>query len=188
MMTPGTRTRYFAMWATACEEKGWNKNDQHKRREVALHCMLLVRGPAVTTSDDSWGEDETTALFTYLDHLAHPSCLERSQRWVDCQQDYRAFNRARQADWHQGKAYGKGKVNRLDRDRFNGATSAQGDPQDVFNPAAIQKRFLTTRTRHVKRKGYQRPVREAPEKGQELAGTNLASQATRTGVVGEVPF
>jgi hypothetical protein len=99
-MSPGTRTRYFSLWLAACKVKGWDSKDDGLRRATVLSCMAQVRGPAVTTSDPDFGPDEITALFVFLDHLAHPSDLLKSAAWVDCQTDYRAYNRARQADWH----------------------------------------------------------------------------------------
>lgn len=79
--------------------------------------------------------------------LANQDDLDQSARWLDCQQDYKAFNRARQADWHEGKTYGR-RPNKLDKNRFAGARSAQGGALDEFDPEAIRKRHLTMATRH----------------------------------------
>lgn len=149
-MTPAARVKYHAeYWPAACAANGWKKSDQDKRREVALCCMESVGGPLVTTSDPAFGDNETTALFCYLDHLAHQDCLDRSARWADCQEDYRAYNLARQADWHQEKLYGT-KPNRLTRDRFAGEQTAVGGPLEAFNPKKIRQRHMTVASRHQK--------------------------------------
>jgi len=90
--------------------------------------------------------DEVTALFCYCDFLATES-LEASERWVDCQRDYHAYNRARQADWHERAMYGD-RRNKLDRHRFAGAASAVGAPQEEFDPESIRQRHLTMASRH----------------------------------------
>lgn len=168
-MSPGTRTRYFSLWLAACKVKGWDAKDDGLRRATVLSCMAQVRGPQVTTSDPDFGPDEITALFVFLDHLAHPSDLLKAAAWVDCQTDYRAYNRARQADWHEEKTYGKVGSGKLRRNRFQGQKNAAGEPLDRLDPDAIRKRHLTMVSRHEK-KGYRRKPA-----GQQLAGQNLAS-------------
>lgn len=155
-MTPGQRTTYFRLWTAACRVKGWDAKDDTLRRDQVIHCMAAVRGPLVTTSDPLFGQDAVTALFTYLDFLGNPDSLEKSARWLDCQQDYRAFNRARQADWHERAAYGPKGSRKLQQNRFGGQEKAQGEMLESFDPDAIQKRFLTAVTRH-EAKGYRRP-------------------------------
>jgi hypothetical protein len=172
-MSPATRAKYFSQyWPAACAAKGWRAGDQDKRRQVTLECMRLVRGLAVTTSDTRFGPDEITALFCYLDHLAHPADLDRAARWVDCQTDYRAFNRARQADYHEAATYGGAGSKRLRKQRFGGAQSAAGEPLEKFDPEKIRKRHLTMATRH---QAKERKAREA------AAGQDLASHAPAHG-------
>lgn len=149
-MTTGQRTHYFGLWKTACAAQGWSTKDEARRRAVTAECMACVRGPAVSSSNDL-GEDEITALYCYLEFLsAGDADLDASARWLDCQQDYKAFNRAKQADWHEEKAYGKGR-NKLDRNRFKGEASAVGGPLEKFDPEAIKKRHLTMASRHQKK-------------------------------------
>lgn len=145
-MTPKTRVFFFAeVWPQVCASQGWPENDRAKRHEVVATCMRLVRGPQVESLNDL-GPDEVTALFCYCEFLA-TGTLEASQRWVDCQRDYHAYNRARQADWHEHAMYGTNK-NKLDRQRFAGASSAVGEPQEEFDPQEIRKRHLTMASRH----------------------------------------
>lgn len=161
-MTPGERVHYFVtLWPAACSVKRWNHRDEAKRRTVTAECMRLVRGPQ-TNSTTALGRDEVTALFCYLDFLAHPADLVRSARWADCQTDYHAYNRARQADWHESKAYGEGGSKRLRKQRFAGSNTAQGEPLEPFDPAAIRKRHLTMATRH---QAKQRKERAAERPG-----------------------
>lgn len=161
-MSPATRTRYFALWARAAAIKSWNPKDESQRHATVLACMVAVRGPQVTTSHTLFGPDEITALFCYLEFLAAPSDLLKSARWVDCQQDYHAFNRARQADWHEDKAYGRQGSGKLRRNRFAGQESAEGEPLDKFDPVAIRKRHLTMVGRHES-KGYRRAKKTETE-------------------------
>lgn len=149
-MTPAQRTRYFKHhWPDACAANGWNTRDEGRRKMVTAECMAAIAGPQTDSTSDL-REDEVTALFCYLEHLAAPDDLDKSARWVDCQQDYRAYNRARQADWHERSLYGK-RPNKLDRDRFDGETSAVGGPLERFDPEAIHKRHLTMASRHQKK-------------------------------------
>lgn len=165
-MTAKERSVYFGhLWPEACFANEWEVKDDARRRAVTAECMRLVRGPQ-TDSAGALGSDEVTALFTYLAHLADSASLEKSARWVTCQEDYKTFNRARQADWHERALYGKGK-NKLDRNRFGGAASAAGGPLDTLDAKEVQKRHLTFASRN------QRRMRA--EKGQKLASTNLAS-------------
>ena len=145
-MTAKTRVYFFkAVWPQVCAAQGWRKSDDDKRHEVVATCLRLVRAAAVESMNDL-GPDEVTALFCYCEFLADET-LEASQRWLDCQQDYHAFNRARQADWHERAMYGTRK-NKLDRHRFAGAASAVGEPQETFDPESIRKRHITMASRH----------------------------------------
>lgn len=168
-MNANERKIYFGqLWPAACLANEWDVKDEAKRREITAECMRLVRGPQ-TDSTSLLGPDGVTALFTYLAHLADPSSLDKSARWVTCQEDYRTYNRARQADWHERALYGAGK-NKLDRDRFRGATSAAGGALDTLDPDEVRKRHLTVASRHQKKQRQERR-----EKGQNVAGLNLAS-------------
>ncbi len=166
-MKPGARTHYHArLWPAACAAQGWKRGDEAKRREIVVRCMELVRGPKVTgTSDIAFGDAETTALFCYLAHLANPADLNLSAEWVKCQEDYRTYNLAKQADWHERELYGT-KKNRLDKNRFGGAATAAAGPLDTLDPDAVHKRHLTMASRHQKalregRKGPN-PARQPP--------------------------
>ncbi len=148
-MTPKQRVLFFRdIWPSACRKQGWSSGDDTKRHEIIASCMQLVGGPATRSTGDL-GPDEVTALFCYCEFLAKET-LEASERWVDCQQDYHAFNRARQADWHEHAMYGN-RPNKLDRQRFAGATSSAGEAAEVFDPEAIRKRHMTMASRHQKR-------------------------------------
>jgi hypothetical protein len=172
-MSPAERAHYFKrLWPAACAAKGWRASDDEKRRAVALECMQLVRGPLVTTSSPIFGRDEVTALFCYLEHLGDPASLDKSARWDTCQQDYRTYNRARQADWHERALYGRGK-NRLNQNRFGGATTAAGGPLDELDADTVRKRHLSVASRHQKKV---RQERAAAKAGPELASSAAASQ------------
>ena len=150
-MTPPTRTKYFRdLWPAACRAQGWTIKDDARRNATTLTFMEEVSGPQ-TDSTTELGPDEVTALFCYLEFLAHPDSLDHSARWLDCKTDYKAYNRARQADWHEVKTYGAAGSKKLARDRFNGECSAKGEPLDKFDPEAIRKRHLTMATRHQKK-------------------------------------
>lgn len=190
-MSPAQRKPYFALWAAACSAQGWRSADNAKRQETTVRCMAEINGPAVVSSNDL-GEDEITALFCYLKYLATGDAdLEAAARWIDCKQDYKAFARARQADWHEKILYGT-KPNKLARDRFAGAKSAVGGPLEKFDPKAINQRHLTLASRHqAKARSLGLPKPSAcsplvntpapapvPEKGQTPASQMPASRAT----------
>ncbi|MBI5771894.1 MAG: hypothetical protein HZA93_29245 [Verrucomicrobia bacterium] len=177
-MTKGERNTYFGhLWPEACLANEWDVKDEARRRAVTAEAMRLVRGPQ-TDSTGALGPDEITALFTYLRHLGNPASLDKSARWVTCQEDYRTFNRAKQADWHERETYGAGR-NRLDRDRFGGAASAAGGPLEALDADEVRKRHLTVASRH------QRKLRR--EKGQKLASQESASTAPSAPVRNESP-
>lgn len=161
-MNKETRIRYFAFWIAACKVKGWDARDQELRRGQVMFCMDQVGGPMVTTSDPAFARDETTALLVYLDHLAHPDDLVKAAAWVDCMKDYRAYNRAKQADWHEEEAYGAKGSGKLRRNRFGGQQKAAGDTFDPLDPKAIEQRFLTMRRANERRTGYVNPRDLAP--------------------------
>ena len=193
-MSPAARRVYFTtLWPAACEVCDWNPRDEAQRRAVVLDCMARVRGPAVTTSDPAFGPDEVTALFTYLAHLGDPASLDKSARWATCQEDYRTFNRARQADWHEEHAYGR-RPNKLARQRFAGAATAAGGPLETLDAAAVRQRHLTMANRHRRK---QRAAAAGHSAGQQKANQEPASRpepcpfceaAQAQGITGEVPF
>lgn len=164
-MTPKARSTYFAdLWPAAALANEWDVKDDARRRRATLDCMRAVKGPE-TDSASKLGEDEITALFTYLRHLADPASLDKSARWVTCCEDYKTFARAKQADWHERSLYGKGK-NKLDRNRFKGETSASGGPLDTLDAKEVRKRHLTVASRHQaklrKEKREQRTAAKEP--------------------------
>lgn len=159
-MSPEERSQYFGhRWPAACKARGWRVKDDVRRRHETGVCMAAIRAE-FTESVSGLGHDEVSALFCYLDFLAHPGDLKKSANWLDCQQDYRAYNRARQADWHERKTYG-GRGHKLRKNRFKGQASARGEAFDPFDPAEIRKRHLTMRTRHEKKHGY-KPKKQQP--------------------------
>lgn len=170
-MSPAQRKHYFGLWIDVCAAKGWKAKDDARRREATLDCMRAVGGPVVGTSNADFSDDEITALFCYLDHLADRASLDKSARWVTCQEDYRAFSRARHADWHERETYGKGK-NKLDRDRFKGEATAVAGPLDPLNQEQVRKRHITMASRH-----RQKLAREAEAARATAAGRDLASHA-----------
>lgn len=176
-MTPKARATYFALWQAAAVASGWNAKDEAKRRAVTTDCMRLVRGPVVKSSSDL-REDEITALFCYLEHLGDPASLEKSARWVTCQEDYKTFSRAKQADWHERETYGTGK-NRLDRDRFAGEVSAQGGALDDLDPEKVRQRHITAANRHA--------AKLKREKGQKLASQKPTTPAFPIGADAPAP-
>ena len=68
-----------------------------------------------------------------------------------------AFNRARQADYYERKTYGQGGSKKLRKNRFCGQQSAQGMPQENFDPEAARKRFVTMKSRYRTAKKKQQP-------------------------------
>ena len=164
-MTPAQRSRYFRdLWPAACAANNWSTRDEGRRKKVTADCMAAIRAPA-TDSTTALGEDEITALFCYLEFLADPDsprALDKSARWVTCQEDYRTYNRARQADWHERSLYGH-KPNKLDRDRFAGETSASAGPLDTLDPEAIRQRHITMASRHQRKTRGQKTEARKPK-------------------------
>ena len=174
-MNAAQRKIYFGtLWPAVCAANGWDRNDNARRKASLNECMRLIRAPQVESSSDL-GPDAVTALFCYLKFLAHQGDLEQSARWLDCQEDYKAFNRARQADWHEVSTYGRS-PNKLDKQRFHGATNAQGEALEEFDPEEIRRRHLTMATRHqskMKKEAVQAQARQAAgEKAPEFQTAN----------------
>lgn len=176
-MNTATRRTYFRLWQEACLANEWEVKDESRRRAVTAECMRLIRAPA-SESIRTLGPDEVTALLTYLAHLGDSASLNKSAAWVTCQEDYRTFNRARQADWHETALYGPGQ-NKLDRQRFGGRTSAAGGPLDTLDPEEVRKRHLTMASRHQRRQRQGPPAgqpepRSAPADASSVAAPELA--------------
>tara|TARA_R110002094_G_scaffold219965_1_gene192268 strand:+ start:131 stop:691 length:561 start_codon:yes stop_codon:yes gene_type:complete len=186
-MTKGERVKLFRdLWPAACLANEWDIKDDTKRREVILECMELVRGPLVTTSSPEFGRDEVTALFCYLQHLADPADFDKAARWDTCLQDYRTYNRARQADWHERKLYGD-KTNKLDRDRFNGEKNASGGPLDELDPDEVSKRHMSFAKRHQKK--MSKEGKKQPKQAEMSLPESRQRQTTpQVPVTEEAPF
>jgi hypothetical protein len=152
-MTKSARIRYHQTeWPAACAAQGWSPNDTGRRHNVILDAMFLVKGPPVTTSHASFGPAETTALFTYLRHLADPDNITLKLRWDQCMADYITFNEARQADYHEHRAYGPRGSGRFARQRFARKPTAQGDPaEDAPDSKTTRDRLMTMRARARKK-------------------------------------
>jgi hypothetical protein len=170
-MDDRTRKTYHAIeWPAACAGQKWRVRDQDKRRAVALECMALVCGPMATTSDPEWGNAETTALFTYLRHLADPDNITRSIVWDKCRADYQAFNLSRQADHWEKRGFGERGSRRLRENRFGGRKTAEGGAlEDPLTREEAQQRLwkVRQRTRAREHSGTSRPPRKVtldPEK------------------------
>jgi len=149
-MTSIQRAHYFrTLWPAACAARGWNPRDDARRKQTTAACMAAIRAP-ISDTTTALAQDEITALFCYLDHLAAPDSLDKSARWITCQDDYKTYNRARQADWHERALYGH-RPNKLDRDRFAGETSAAAGPLDTLDPEAVRQRHITMASRHQKK-------------------------------------
>lgn len=166
-MTPKERAAYFGrLWPEACFANEWDVKDEARRREVTLECTRLIR-VRPTDSTSALSRDEVTALFVYLRHLADPASLEKSADWVSCQEDYRTFNRARQADWHERELYGTGK-NKFDRNRFGGAATAAGSPLGTLDRKETAQRHLTFAHRHQKKLRAEKKAGAGPISADEL--------------------
>jgi len=191
-MKPGANTHYHARaWPAACAAQGWKRSDETKRREITRACLAAVRAPSTitTTSDLHFGDAETTALFVYLYHLANPADLNLSAEWVKCCEDYRTYNLAKQADWHERELYGS-KKNRLDKNRFGGAATAAAGPLDTLNPDAVYKRHLTMASRHQKalREGRKGPIPASQTPATTPAATPAETPNQFAYAEGENPF
>lgn len=171
-MTPLARVKYFRdLWPACCRRLGWNVRDEDLRRTVVLDCMREVRGPAVTTSSPRFGADETTALFVYLAFLSDQASFDKSAEWDTCKADYRAYNRARNADWHERETYGPAGSRKLQRDRFAKRTTAKGGTLDDIDPEETRKRHITMAQRHrdkLKREGKSAPAPTAYTPGHSV--------------------
>ena len=162
-MNARQRSSYFLAWAHVCEAQGWNSKDNSKRQGTTAACMAAIGGPTVSSTSEL-AEDEITALFCFLQHLADPASLDKSARWDTCRQDYKTFARARNADWHEEQLYGRGK-NKLDRNRFKGEASASRGPLEELDPEEVRKRHLTMASRHqraARKKGLPKPKADSP--------------------------
>jgi hypothetical protein len=168
-MNARTRTAYFALWTRVCHVQGWERMGraelEERRRSLTAEVMQQV-GAAPTESTTRLGSAEITALFTCLQHLADPDNLTKAKLWTDCQADYIAFNKSRQADWHERRAYPRG-GGKLDRQRFAGRDAAvQDDFSRPLTRAEAEQRLMTTRARANARAG--RLARPEPADNEEI--------------------
>lgn len=174
-MSPKARASYFGhLWPEACLANEWDEKNEAQRRAVTLECMEKIRAP-LTDSVSKLGEAEITALFVYLRHLGDPSSLDKSVDWVSCQEDYKTFALARNADWHERELYGVGK-NKWDRNRFKGRTSAAGGALETLDPVETKKRYLTFATRHKAKQRADLQARKLAGGGSEQPSLNKETQ------------
>lgn len=154
-MKPAARTYYHStLWPAVCAAQGWDRKDQDLRRSVTLDAMRAVGAPEITSSDPAWKDAHSTALFTYLRHLAEPDNLSLLQRWTDCQAGYEAFNMSRQADHFQQIAYGRTLGERITGRRFFGRRKAEQpamDPDAPLTKKEAADRLMTMRARARKK-------------------------------------
>jgi len=139
---------FTKVWPAVCRAQHLDPRDDETRHGLIASCMQAIGGPD-TDSLKGLGDDEATALFTFCRFLANENA-ETSARWLACQKDYVAFNRAQQADWHERALYGN-RINKLDRYRFKGRRSAVGEMLEKFDPDEARKRHLTMAVRHRNR-------------------------------------
>lgn len=151
-MNKKTLVHYQAeLWPAVCAAQGWDPRDAEARRDARAHVWEAIgeedRGDAMP-----WDAASTTALFTYLRHLADPNHLGKSQEWDDCRANYRAFNKSRVADHWQRRAYGSTKGGgKLIRNRFAGRPTAASKPftidGDPLAEREASQRLMTMRCR-----------------------------------------
>lgn len=159
-MKPGARVTYHkTLWPAVCKAQKLNPKDDALRRDVVRACLDLAGAPPITTSDPAWQDAHTTALFTYLRHLAEPNNIELVQRWTDCKQDYVAYHTAKVADYWQEKAYGKRGGGKLTRNRFGNRERAH---QGAFDPAETLTRKEAQDRLHTMRERARSKTTEAP--------------------------
>lgn len=104
------RKKYHAhLWPAACEAQGWDPSDTDRRREVTRYAT----GLDTSTSLD---QNQITALFAYLGHLAGDKTASDTWRRIE-RQGARAVNLQRQGSHHRQRA-GYRAGGRLDLQRF----------------------------------------------------------------------
>ncbi len=123
----GVRVQYqVELWPAACEAQGWNPKDEFCRRDNRSACWAAIGRPD-KCEEMPLNHDETTALFTYLRHLADPNNINRSMAWDNCKADYVAFNKSKQSDHWQALS---GRRSLFYRGRQTAAGNPLDDPLD----------------------------------------------------------
>jgi len=145
-MNPSQRRIYFTqLWPAAASKLGCKRSDNEARHAATREAMRAVKGPA-TDSIRDLGAAEVTALFAYLRHLANPDNLRTLSAWMSCQEDYKAFNQTRQADWWRAKAGYKPR-GRLERDRFGNRPHDGLFDEARMSPEESRQYLMTMRAR-----------------------------------------
>lgn len=145
-MNPSQRRIYFTqLWPAAARQLGCAKSDNDARQAVTREAMRLVKGPDTGSTKDL-GAAEVTALFTYLRHLGRPDDLRTLSAWMACQEDYRAYNETRQADWWRERA-GYRQHGRLERQRFGDRPHDGLFQESRMDPEEARQYLMTMRAR-----------------------------------------
>lgn len=126
------------LWPAACEAQGWDPRDKDLRRDHRAKCWEAI-GQSHLGNAMPRNDHQTTALFTYLRHLADPNNINLLMAWENCQADFVAYNIGKQSDHHQRKP---GRP-RYYRDR----ATATGNPlEDPLDRKAATHRLIRMRT------------------------------------------
>lgn len=136
------------LWPAVCAAQKWSPKDEVRRRDARAVCWESIG--LVGKGEGMPGDDaETTALFTYLRHLADPNNITRDMEWDKCRADYVAYNTSRRADWWETRGFGPKGSRRLRQNRFDNRRSAQGTaiedplPRDEANQRLWKMRQKT---------------------------------------------
>lgn len=146
------RVRFQAdFWPAVCAAQGWDPRDEIRRRDLRARCWEEIgipeRGDAMPANDA-----EATALFTLCRHLAEPDNINLALRWDQCRPDFRAFNKARQADFLAPPT----------RRIYRGRQSAAGSPLDdpITNKEATHRLIRARTARRAAGALYEEPADE----------------------------
>jgi hypothetical protein len=144
-MNESQRIHYQAeLWPAVCAAQGWDARDKELRRHKRAECWDAIGVPEM---DDSmpWDNASTTALFTLLRHLANPNNINLVMAWDDCRANYKAFNAAKWADFHQRRAFGQNGGQRVVRNRFAGRDKGVQQPDEPLTEKEAGDRLMTMR-------------------------------------------
>lgn len=163
------------LWPAASAAQGWDARDKHLRRDIRRDCFEFI-GVAASLADavSAYNNAQVTALFTFLDHLAHPDHIGKMQTWEDCKADYEAFNASKQADYWQRRG-GTGQQGKWVKNRFAKRRTAVAKPftDEPLTAHEAKCRRLTMKRQCLKN--------EATQKAAEPV--NTPSRATQTDLI-----
>lgn len=146
-MNPRQRKHYFGrLWPACARAMGVDRKDDEVRKGIIRQCLVGIGAPVVKDSSSTLSQEEVTALFVFMRHIANPYDIRLASEWERCKADYQAYNVARQGDyWERQAGYRKG--GKIERQRFQDKPHGDWLGESEMDRQEAEQYLMTMRAR-----------------------------------------